>query len=388
MVMTMSATSTYDYQQHHRFFAQIPMGMEDLGMEELLELKAERPKPAYGGVYFEADWPTLCRVNYMSRCLTRVLAPLTSFRCHSHEYLYRRARGIHWADFFTADHTFAVFTHLSNSRISHSQYAGLRVKDAIVDYFREQGELRPSVSRSDPDVWINLHVENNMATINLDTSGGSLHRRGYREKTVEATMQETLAAAVIRLASWDGSSPLYDPMCGSGTLLAEALMSYCHIPSAFLRRRFGFEFLPDFDSALWKPLKEDADRHIREIPEGLIAGSDISRKAVEAAKTNTLRLPQGEKITLQVIDFRSITKLENASIVCNPPYGIRLHADKDLGQFYQAFGDFLKQRCKGSEAFIYFGNREMISQIGLKPSWKKPLSAGGLDGRLVKFELY
>jgi putative N6-adenine-specific DNA methylase len=386
--MATSATSKYEYQQSHRFFAQIPKGMEALGMEELSELKAERLKPGYGGVHFEGDWATLCRVNYTSRCVTRVLAPLASFRCHSEEVLYRKAKGIRWLDFFTPDHTFAVFSHVSNSKIRHSQYAGLRVKDAIVDYFREQCDQRPSIHRTDPDVWINLYVENNRATINLDSSGGSLHRRGYREKTVEATMQETLAAAIIRLVSWDGSSPLYDPMCGSGTLLTEALMSYCRIPSGFLRKRFGFEFLPDFDGALWKSVKEEADRHIREIPEGLIAGSDISRKAVDAAKANTRHLPQGDRITLNVIDFRRIADLENTTIVCNPPYGIRLHADKDLGQMYQAIGDFLKQRCKGSKAFIFFGNREMIAHIGLKPSWKKPLSAGGLDGRLVKFEIY
>lgn len=386
--MGMSATSEYEYQQNHRFFAQIPMGMEALGMEELLELKAEHLKPAYGGVYFEADWATLCRVNYTSRCLTRVLAPLMSFRCHSHEYLYRRAKGIQWSDFLTPDHTFAVFSHVSNSKITHSQYAGLRVKDAIVDYFKEQCELRPSIHRTDPDLWINLHVENNRATINLDTSGGSLHRRGYREKTVEATMQETLAAAIIRLASWDGSTPLYDPMCGSGTLLAEALMSYCRIPSAFLRKRFGFEFLPGFDRTLWKSVKKEADGQIREIPQGLISGSDISPSAIKAAKANTRVLPHGDRITLKVMEFERIESLEETTIVCNPPYGIRLQAEKDLGEFYRTFGDFLKHRCGGSTAFVYFGNREMIPRIGLRPSWKKPLSAGGLDGRLAKFDIY
>jgi len=302
--------------------------------------------------------------------------------------LYRTAQAIEWADFFSVDNTFAVFATVSNSKINHSQYAAFCLKDSIVDYFRSRLGGRPNIDTNDPDVWINLHIENNHAVISFDTSGGSLHRRGYRKAPVEAPMQETLAAAIIRLSDWNGSQPVYDPMCGSGTLLCEALMHYCRIPSGFLRKRFGFEFLPDFDQAVWKSVKKEADEQIRPFPYGLIAGSDVSSEAIAASETNTHLLPHGENIRLQVMDFQDIEGLENSIIVCNPPYGIRTGKDGNIAALYKTFGQFLKQRCTGSSACIYFGDKSLIRHIELRPSWKKALKNGGLDGRLARFELY
>ncbi|MBW1759139.1 MAG: class I SAM-dependent RNA methyltransferase, partial [Deltaproteobacteria bacterium] len=182
--------------------------------------------------------------------------------------------------------------------------------------------------------------------------------------------------------------PLYDPMCGSGTLLCEALMKTCRIPAGFLKKNFGFCFLPDFNKGLWESIKKRADEKIRPLPSELIAGSDIERMAVNAAKTNCRILPGGEMIKICRTDFKDISNLENSVILCNPPYGIRLKKEEDLGEFYKNFGDFLKQRCKGSQAYIYFGNREMLKKIGLKPAWKKPIRNAGLDGRIAKYELY
>jgi putative N6-adenine-specific DNA methylase len=378
----------FEYQTRNRFFAQISGGMEALGAEELTALGAGDVSPAYRGIYFRADKAALYRINFASRYVTRVLAPLISFPCHSTRHLYRKAKEFPWKDLFSADRSFALFATVSNSRIRHSQYASLCLKDAIVDAFRESRQKRPDVDRLDPDIWINLHIENDQATISLDTSGGSLHRRGYRIETVEAPMQETLAAVIVALTGWDGSAPIYDPMCGSGTLLNEALMAYRRIPAGYLRKGFGFEFLPDFDEALWISVRKAAEEHIRELPEGLIGGSDVSREAVEAARVNRRRLPGGDRIELRVMDYREIDHLRDRIIVCNPPYGLRLGKGEDLGRFYGDLGDFLKRRCKGSAAYIYFGNREMISRIGLKPSWKRPFSNGGLDGRLARFEIY
>jgi len=378
----------YEYQRNNRFFAQIQNDMGELGVEELSGHGADDISRAYGGIYFNANKAALYRINYTSRYITRILAPLISFKCHSTRYLYNKAKEINWTDILTADNTFAVFSTVSNSRIKHSLYATLRLKDAIVDWFNEHFKKRPNIERIDPDVWINLHVENNRAVISLDTSLGSLHRRGYRAKTVKAPMQETLAAAIISLAAWDGSRPIYDPLCGSGTLLSEALMFYCRIPSGFLRQRFGFEFLPGFEYDLWNSIKRDADQEIRGVTKGLISGSDISSEVVEAARTNINKLPNGDKIRLRVMDYRKIQQLEDTTIVCNPPSGIRLERDRDLSKLYGELGDFLKQRCKGSTAYIYFGDRELIPKIGLKPSWKRPLKNGGLDGRLAKFEIY
>lgn len=384
----------FEYQQKKRFFAQVAGGMEELGAEELAELNARNIYPAYRGIYFEADKAALYRINYTSRLITRVLAPLTSFKCLNTDQLYAKAKSLNWEELLSTDNTFAIFANISNSQITHSRYAALRLKDAIADFFKERFDKRPGVDTEDPDIWINLYIENDRAAISLDTSGGSLHRRGYRKKSVEAPMQEPLAAAIIRLSKWEGAQMLYDPMCGSGTLLSEALMHYSRIPAAYLRKRFGFERLPDFDKTTWESVKREADEKIKKLPDGenstngIIAGSDISYKAIAAASANLRSLPCGEQIKLKVLDFRSIPGLENAIIVCNPPYGIRSGKKEAMGDFYKSFGDFLKQRCRGSVAYIYFGERELIPHIGLRPSWKMPLVNGALDGRLARFEMY
>ncbi len=381
-------TIMFQYQKTNRYFAQIAGGLEDMGALELEELGAEEIHPAYRGIYFEADKRTLYRINYSSRLITRVLAPLLAFKCETAEILYKTAKNIDWPAIFSVNNTFAVFATVSNSKITHSQYAGLRLKDSIADFFRDNYGKRPNVDPDNPDAWINIHIENDRATIGLDASGGSLHRRGYRGETVKAPIQETVAAAIIRLTGWDGEKPFYDPMCGSGTLLCEALMYYCRIPSGILRKKFGFHMLPDFDAGIWESVKEEASKNIRSIPAGLISGSDISKEAVRTSRENIKEIPYGDKISLKVTDFKKIPELRGYAIVSNPPYGIRMESKDGIEDFYKFLGDFLKQRCKGSAAYIYFGNRELIKKTGLKPSWKKPLISGGLDGRLVKYELY
>ncbi|HEX7070929.1 MAG TPA: THUMP domain-containing protein [Rhodothermales bacterium] len=194
----------YKYQEYGRYFAQIAGGTEELGVAELTELGAREATTAYRGVHFEADRETLYRINYASRLVTRILAPLTSFGCHDPDYLYRTLREVDWGDFLDPDRTFAVYANVSNSRIRHSKYAALRVKDAIVDHFREATGRRPNVDVHEPDVWFNLYVENNHATLSLGTSAGSMHRRGYRTGAGSAPMQETVAAAIIRLTEWEG----------------------------------------------------------------------------------------------------------------------------------------------------------------------------------------
>jgi putative N6-adenine-specific DNA methylase len=387
----MSAVHQYEYQKSSRFFAQAADGLEVLVAAELERLGATDTSPGYRGVYFCADHRALYRINYTSRIATRVLAPLLSFDCHSAKYLYKTARSIEWADFFRDGDTFAVFANVANSAIRHSQYAALRVKDAIADQFRERTGSRPDVSAHDADVNVNLYIHDNHAVLSLDTSGGSLHRRGYRVESVEAPMQETVAAAVIALSGWDGSRPLYDPMCGSGTLVCEALMSLCRVPAAYGRgpggRRFGFERLPDFRPQVWKSVRNELDGSIRPLPAGLIGGSDASPGAVAAAGANAAALPGGDRIRLLVKKFQDLDGLEDTVIVCNPPYGLRI-GKSGAGSLIGRFGDFLKQRCRGCEAYLYLGKRELIKQVGLRPSWKKPLKSGGLDGRVVKYELY
>ena len=378
----------FDYQKNNTYFAQIADGLETAGAAELVALGATNARSVRRGIHFGADRAALYRINYGARLITRVLAPLRSFACPDADAIYRAGRSIDWPLFFDPDRTFAVFAATAGSSVPHSQYAGLKLKDAVADRFRDAFGRRPDVDPRHPDVWINLHAMRNRATISIDASGGSLHRRGYRCLAGTAPMQESVAAAMVRLSGWDGRIPLADPMCGSGTLAIEAAMAHCRIPAAYLRKAFGFQRLPDFDADLWASVKATADRRIQKLPDGLIRASDVDHQAVTATRTNCRQLPHLAAVNVLRLDYSQIEHLRDHLIVCNPPYGIRMQTEAPLEAFYRQLGDFLKQRCQGAQAYVYFGNREMIKHVGLKPSWKKPLRNGGLDGRLVKYALY
>ncbi|MCG8604863.1 THUMP domain-containing protein [bacterium] len=378
----------YLYQESHRYFAQTAEDLRDLAEEELRFLDAQSIKPVYRGLHFTAAPHVLYTINFRARLINRVLAPLIAFNCHSDRTLYKKAREIEWRDFLTPPETLAVFANVANSAIKHSKFAALRLKDAIIDYFRDRIGQRPSIDTENPQVWVHLFIENNRATVSLDTSGGSLHRRGYRVQSVDAPMMETLAAAIIRLTDWNGENTLYDPFCGSGTLLCEAYMHARNLPAAFRRIKFGLEALPDFDAQLWDEVKKKTNLLTKPLDQGRIRGSDISSDAVEAAAKNCSQIDSDGVIEVHQHDVFELDGIQNQTIVCNPPYGIRLDKWRDLSAFYKRLGDFLKQRCTGSTAYIYFGERKYIKNVGLRSSWKKPLSNGGLDGRLVKYELY
>jgi 23S rRNA (guanine2445-N2)-methyltransferase len=378
----------YQYQKSNRYFAQVADDIKDIALQEMQALGAENGKEIYRGIYFTATKETLYKINYQSVLINRILAPLLTFKCHSDGYLYQTVLKIEWDDFLSVDETFAVFASVSHSSIKHSKFAALRLKDAVADYFKKKSGQRPSVDTHNPDLWINLHIEQNEAVISIDTSGGSLHRRGYRKNSVQAPMIETLAAAIIRYSQWDGETPLFDPFCGSGTILCEAFLHASSTAPAFMRKKFGFQNLPDFDEKLWHKLKKQIDANIKPVPQGLISGSDKNNNAVKAAIQNCLLLDPRRAIHITRENIFDIEKLENKTIICNPPYGIRLNDKEDLADFYKELGDFLKQKCAGSTAYIYFGERKYLKNIGLKASWKKILSNGGLDGRLARFEMY
>ncbi|MBT4333006.1 MAG: class I SAM-dependent RNA methyltransferase [Candidatus Cloacimonetes bacterium] len=378
----------FEYQQHGKFFAQVAGSMEDLGALELKEFGAKEITPVYRGVHFKTDISHIYRINFQSKFISRILAPLITFDCHSTKYLYSTASNIEWDKLLNNNKTFAIYSNVSNSKITHSRYATLVLKDAIADYFTKKYNARPDINTDSPDVVFNLFIHKNRATISLDTSGDPLHKRGYRQSKGSAPMQETLAAAIVKLSGWNGKIPLYDPMCGSGTLLCEALMNYCRIPSGFKRKRFGFENLPEFDESEWKKIKENSTKHIRELPKEFIFGSDMSYFAIEDSKLNFRMLPSAENIDLKQTDFMSLPEIHDATIICNPPYGIRLGTKESTTELYKNLGDFLKQKCKGCTAYIYVGDKELIPAIGLKPSFKRPLKNGNLDGRLLKIEIY
>ncbi|MBF0201175.1 MAG: class I SAM-dependent RNA methyltransferase [Desulfamplus sp.] len=380
--------SGFSYQKDSGYFAQIADNLIDEGVKELENLGADRIDPCHSGIHFHAEKAAFYRINYMTRLVSRILAPLHTFPCPDSDTLYRSAKKIRWSNLMTLKKSFSIVSNVSNSNIDHSHFAGLRLKDAIVDHFRELTGRRPNVDTLKPQIIINLHIRENIADVSVDASGGSLHKRGYREESVSAPMQENLAAAVIRYSGWDGSVPIYDPMCGSGTLLCEALMLNCMIPAGIFREKFGFEMLPDHNPDIWHQVKKEADSNVRPPGPGSISGSDISETSVNASRTNLMGIHHGGDVTVTKTAFQDIVSIENSIIVANPPYGIRMGRDQDMQRLHADFGDFLKQRCRGSQAYIYFGDPDHIKSMGLKPSWKIPMKAGGLDGRLVKYELY
>ena len=327
----------YEYQQSGRYFAQVADDIKDIAEAELLELGAAEPSHSYRGIYFNANQEVLYRINLHSRLINRILAPLKTFDCHSDNYLYKVGQQIHWEDFLNPEQTLAIFANVTQSNINHSKFAALRLKDAIVDYFRKREGKRPSIDRRNADLWLNVHIEKNVAIISVDTSGGSLHRRGYRVETIQAPMNETLAASIIRYTEWNGQTPIYDPLCGSGTFLCEAYLAATKTPSANLRSKFGFERLPDFDVDLWAKVKKAAENKIKSISNNLIYGSDIDSKVVAIAQKNSAVIDSDTQIKIIQKDIFEIEKLENTTIVCNPPYGIRMEKTKDLSTLLEIF---------------------------------------------------
>ena len=377
----------YRYQKNSRFIAQVADGLEDLGQREIEACGGRDVRLGYRSVSFGADHASLYRITFKARIISRVLIPLIRFDCHSDRYLYKTAGKIAWPELIDSKQSFAVFSNVSHSRIRHSRYAALKLKDAIVDQFRELTGSRPNVDSQSPDVWIHLHVENDKATISLDACSGSLHRRGYRQVSVPAPMQETLAAAIITYTGWDGQTPLFDPMCGSGTLLCEALIQGANIPPAFLRSHFGFEHMPDFDPHLWANIRRECEDQIQILPQGLVSGSDQDQQAILAARTNCRRLPGGERIALKQVRFENAPGLYKGIIVCNPPYGRRLQDKKQVAGLLEGLGRFLRERCSRSAAYIYLGGKELHRHIPLSPAWTKNLANAGLNGCLAKYKI-
>ena len=378
----------FEYQKYNRYFAQAIGNSEELCVAELEKLGAQNVQKAYRGVFFSADPAILYKVNYMSRLLIRVLAPLLTFSCHSSKYLTKTARLMNWEEILSLDTTFAISASVSNSKITHSLYASQCLKDGIVDYFNDKFGKRPNVDTENPDIRFNLHIERNKAIISLDTSGESLHKRGYRKASGLAPMQEVLAAVLVEISGWDGEKTLWDCMCGSGTIICEALMRYCNIPAQYLRKQFGFFKMPDFRKDEWDRIRKECNDLMRPLPERVIQGSDKSEKTIMMIKENLKQLPYHSAVSLSVRQFQESPNFENGIIITNPPYGIRLSNTEEVKILYKKLGDFIKKKCLGTSAYIYIGDKELSKSIGLKPTKKHPLSNGPIKGELIQVDSY
>ncbi len=369
------------------FFATTARGVESVAADELREIGASDVEPMRGGVRFRGDMAMCCHANLWLRTAIRVLAPLAEFTAYTPEELYDKARQTDWGEYLTPDHTFAVDCNARDSAITHSKYAALKLKDAVADQFRERGGRRPSVNTEAPDVRINLHISKNRCTISLDSSGESLHKRGGRVAQTEAPLNETLAAAIVRLSGWDRRSTLADPMCGSGTIPIEAALLAANVAPGLLRRRFGFQTWPGFDKEQWVELLEEARRRAIPKPCARILGSDVSPGAVAAARKNCEASGMTAWVRLEVKDIADVQAAGPGVLLCNPPYGERLGEAEALRPLYARMGEVFRERFRGFRAFVLAGNPRLARHIGLKPAARTPLFNGPIECQLLRFDL-
>lgn len=369
-------------------FVQVAGSLENYAAIELQELGCIIKQQVPRGLYISATDKALYRIVYESRLAQRLLYPILNFSCQTEDQLYQMAfRKIDWTALFGLYESFTIESNVSNSKLRHSLYAGQLVKDAICDQFRQATGRRPDFRPQDADLVLNLHIHQDRAQISLDLGGGSLHRRAYRSQAGAAPLQETLAAAIIRASGWKGEEVLVDPMCGSGTLLAEALMFYCRIPAAYLRKSNGLRFLPDYNAKLWTEVITEANMAIRPLPEGLIRGSDISEANLMISAENLANLPYGEDILLRVSDFRNLKDFQQRFIITNPPYGVRIGESDSIKSLYNDLGSWMRTECKNSTAVVLCGSAELTRELRLRHRWQKNLKNGDLDTVLAKFLL-
>jgi putative N6-adenine-specific DNA methylase len=370
-----------------RYFATCARGLEGVLAGELRQLGAADVESGRGGVGFRGDQALLYRANLWLRTAIRVLVPILEATVNSPEELYDAVRGVDWSRYLTPEHTLAVDSNVRDSRITHSKYAALKVKDAICDQFVERLGRRPSVDVDEPMVGLNLHIYRDQAVVSLDSSGESLHKRGYRPILTRAPLNEALAAALILLTDWSSETPFVDPLCGSGTLPIEAAWIALRRPPGLTRRRFGFQGWIDFDIALWTELRDEARRGVRKALPACILGFDTRRDAVAFAKTNARAAGIGNLLRFEVRDVHNFRPPEGppGTILCNPPYGERLGEEKELKELYRTVGEVFRTHCQGWNTFVFTGNAALARQIGLKTIRDVALFNGKIPCRLLHF---
>ena len=372
--------------KHMHFFATCARGLEAVLADELRALRARQVVVGRGGVEFQGDLGTLYSANLWLRTAIRVLWRIHEADVTSPDELYASVRTIDWSRFLTPEHTLAVDCNVRDSRLTHSKYAALRVKDAICDQFVEKVGRRPSVDVETPMVGLNLHVYRNHAVLSLDSSGESLHKRGYRPILTRAPLNEALAAGLVLLTGWHGESPLVDPLCGSGTLCIEAAWLALDRPPGLTRKRFGFQGWMNYDVGIWTALRDEARRGVKKALPHPIHGSDIRRDAIAFAEQNARAAGIGNLLDFRLQDVRDFEPPPGPPgiIVCNPPYGERLGEEKDLVPLYRELGA-LVGRAAGWKVFVFTGNAFLARRIGLRPARAIELFNGKLRCRLLEF---
>ncbi|MDG1761713.1 MAG: THUMP domain-containing protein [Flavobacteriaceae bacterium] len=362
-------------------------GFEEILAKELKMLGAQDIKPGNRMVSFVGDLGFLYKANLCLRTALKILKPIQTARVFDEESLYQLFYEFAWEDYMDVDSKFVIDSVVNGTLFTHSQFTSQKAKDGIVDQFRDRYNDRPNVDLNRPDLRINLHIQEDFCTISLDSSGASLHHRGYRTATNIAPLNEVLAAGLIQLSGWKGNTDFLDPMCGSGTLLIEAAMLACNIPANINRKLFAFEKWINWDADLFEKIQKSQLKKV--INPGIqIKGSDKAPSAIEKALVNVKNANLSDFITLQKKDFFQLDK-ENMGplhLLTNPPYGERL--DGDINALYQGIGDAFKQSFPNTHAWIISSNMEAIKCVGLRPSRKIKLFNGKLESRLLYYPIY
>ncbi|MDM1397727.1 class I SAM-dependent RNA methyltransferase [Myroides odoratimimus] len=362
-------------------------GFEEVLARELQLLGALNVQQGTRMVSFKGDKGFMYKANLSLRTALKILKPIATFAVYNEANLYKGVQSIDWSEYLTANQSFVIDATVFSDNFNNSQFVALKAKDAIVDQFRNKSGVRPSIDKDYPDLRINVHLQQDLCTISLDSSGTSLHHRGYRTATNIAPINEVLAAGMLLMSGWDGRSDFMDPMCGSGTILTEAAMIACNIPANINRKEFAFERWNDWDADLFDKVQESLLKRIREF-HYTIKGYDKAPSAVLKAIDNVRNANLDEYIEIKTANFFDTQKETEGPLhmVFNPPYGERL--DINLERFYREVGDTLKQGYPGTEAWFITGNVEALKFVGLRPSRKIKLYNGKLEARLVKYELY
>ncbi len=362
-------------------------GFEEILAGELRNLGAGNVTEGVRSVSFEGDTGFMYKANLCLRTAIKIIKPIHSFTLRNENELYRKIYAMDWAEYLSEDTTFAIDTTIKSDNFSHSLYVSQKVKDAIVDQFRDRDGRRPSVDVKFPDIRINIHIHKEHCNVSLDSSGRSLHHRGYRTATNIAPINEVLAAGLLLLSGWDGQSDFMDPMCGSGTFLTEAAMIACNIPANINRKEFAFEKWEDFDQELYEKIMASSLKKAREFP-FQIMGYDKAPSAVRKAQDNVENANLAEYISIERKNFFDTAKMVDGPLhmVFNPPYGERLNLDME--DFYAAIGDTLKKSYPGTDAWFITSNLEALKFVGLRPSRKIKVFNSHLESRLVKYVMY
>ena len=362
-------------------------GFEEILARELQVLGAQEVEQGVRMVSFKGDKGFMYKANLSLRTALKILKPIYYFRAYNEQSLYKGIQGIDWSTYINANQSFVIDVTLHSDHFNHSQFVALKAKDAVVDQFRDRFGKRPDIDKDFPDLRINLHIHDDQCSVALDTSGNSLHQRGYKTATNIAPINEVLAAGMLLLSGWDGQGDFLDPMCGSGTIVAEAAMIACNIPANINRKEFAFEKWNDWDNDLFDMVVDSLMKKTREF-HYTIKGYDKAPSAVAKAKDNIHNANLDDYVTIKQEDFFTTEKETRGPLhmVFNPPYGERL--DVDLERFYREIGDTLKQSYPGTHAWFITANLEALKFVGLKPSRKIKLFNGKLETRFVKYEMY